>query len=53
MAAVKQAADATQLATAISSGADRFITNNQRDFPKTITEVDITYPADFPDISQP
>lgn len=45
-----RAADATHLATAISSGADRFITNNQRDFPKTITEIDITYPADLPDI---
>lgn len=46
-----RAADATHLATAISSGADRFITNNQRDFPKTITEIDVTYPADLPEIS--
>ena len=44
-----RAADATHLATAVSTGADRFITNNQRDFPKEITEVDITYPADLPD----
>jgi predicted nucleic acid-binding protein len=43
------AADATHLATAVAVGADRFITNNQRDFPKTITEVDITYPADLTD----
>jgi predicted nucleic acid-binding protein len=44
-----KAADATHLATAVAAGADRFITNNQRDFPKTITEVDITYPADLTD----
>jgi predicted nucleic acid-binding protein len=44
-----KAADATHLATAVAVGADRFITNNQRDFPKTITEVDITYPADLAD----
>ena len=44
-----KAADATHLATAIGVGADRFITNNQRDFPKDITEVDITYPADLTD----
>jgi predicted nucleic acid-binding protein len=44
-----KATDATHLATAITAGADRFITNNQRDFPKRITEVDITYPADLTD----
>ncbi|MGH3155112.1 MAG: type II toxin-antitoxin system VapC family toxin [Streptosporangiaceae bacterium] len=44
-----KAADATHLATAVTVGADRFITNNQRDFPKEITEVDITYPADLTD----
>jgi predicted nucleic acid-binding protein len=44
-----KAADATHLATAVAVGADRFITNNQRDFPKQITEVDITYPADLTD----
>jgi predicted nucleic acid-binding protein len=42
-----QAADATHLATAVNIGADRFITNNQRDFPATITEVTITYPDDL------
>jgi predicted nucleic acid-binding protein len=42
-----KAADATHLATAVAVGADRFITNNQRDFPRAITEVDITYPADL------
>jgi len=44
-------ADATHLATAVGLGADRFITNNHRDFPTTITEVRITYPADLPDPS--
>jgi predicted nucleic acid-binding protein len=44
-----RAADATHLATAVGLGADRFITNNKRDFPATITEVQVTYPADLPD----
>jgi predicted nucleic acid-binding protein len=44
-----RAADATHLATAVGLGADRFITNNQSDFPTIITEVHITYPADLPD----
>ena len=44
-----RAADATHLATAVGLGADRFITNNQGDFPTAITEVRITYPADLPD----
>ncbi|HET8662195.1 MAG TPA: PIN domain-containing protein [Micromonosporaceae bacterium] len=39
-----RAADATHLATAITVGADRFITNNRRDFPSTIAEVEVTYP---------
>ena len=39
------------LATALDAGADRFITNNSRDFPKTITEIDVTYPTDLPDPS--
>jgi predicted nucleic acid-binding protein len=42
-----KAADATHLATAVGMGADRFITNNKRDFPPTITEVQVTYPADL------
>jgi len=42
-----RAADAVHLATAVGVGADRFITYNQRDFPREITEVDITYPADL------
>ncbi len=44
-----RAADAIHLATALAAGADRFITNNRRDFPKTIAEIDITYPTDLPD----
>jgi predicted nucleic acid-binding protein len=44
-----KAADAVHLASAVGIGADRFITNNQRDFRREITEVDITYPADLAD----
>jgi predicted nucleic acid-binding protein len=44
-----RAADATHLATAVGLGADRFITNNQRDFPASVTEIDITYPAGLPE----
>ena len=40
-----RATDATHLATAVNVGADRFITNNQRDFPATISEITVTYPA--------
>jgi len=42
-----RAADAVHLATAVNAGADRFITSNAADFPKSITEVDITYPVDL------
>ena len=44
-----KATDAIHLATAVGMGAGRFITNNQRDFPATITEVQVTYPADLAD----
>jgi predicted nucleic acid-binding protein len=47
-----RAADAIHLATAIGSGADRFITNNAKDFKRVIAEIDITYPADLPDPSR-
>lgn len=47
-----KAADATHLATAVAIGADRFITNNQRDFPATMTEIAITYPAALPRAEQ-
>jgi predicted nucleic acid-binding protein len=41
-------AGATHLATAVGLGADRFITNNRRDFQRTIRDVAITYPDDLP-----
>ena len=44
-----RAADAVHLATAVAAGADRFITNNSSDFPKTITEVAVTYPNELPE----
>jgi predicted nucleic acid-binding protein len=44
-----RAPDATHLATAISMGARRFITNNRKDFGKSIREIEITFPADLPD----
>jgi predicted nucleic acid-binding protein len=46
-----KAADATHLATAVAMGADRFITNNRRDFPSTMPEIQITYPADLADLA--
>lgn len=45
-----RAADAVHLATAVVVGADRFLTNNSSDFPKTITEVQVTYPEELPDL---
>ncbi|MDQ3886573.1 MAG: PIN domain-containing protein [Actinomycetota bacterium] len=44
-----RAADAVHLASAVVAGADRFITNNRRDFPDTLTEIDIIYPDKLPD----
>jgi predicted nucleic acid-binding protein len=44
-----RAADAVHLATAVVAGADRFLTNNRADFPKAITEIDVTYPEELPD----
>lgn len=43
-----RSADAIHLATAVSVGADRFITNNRRDFSQSIEEVSVTYPTDLP-----
>jgi predicted nucleic acid-binding protein len=43
-----RAADAVHLATAVNAGADRFITNNAKDFKRDINEIDITYPDDLP-----
>lgn len=45
-----RAADAVHLATAVAAGADRFVTNNRSDFPRAITEVDVVYPEDLPDV---
>ncbi len=42
-----RAADAVHLATAVAAGADRFVTNNRRDFSDRITEIDITHPEDL------
>lgn len=39
-----RAADAVHLATAVVAGADRFITNNRKDFSVSISEIDVTYP---------
>jgi predicted nucleic acid-binding protein len=44
-----RAAHATHLATAVGLGAGRFITNNRRDFPRSIDEVQVTYPEDLPE----
>ncbi|MGH9101645.1 MAG: type II toxin-antitoxin system VapC family toxin [Acidimicrobiales bacterium] len=41
-------ADSVHLATAVLAGADRFVTNNRRDFSQSIEEVSVTYPADLP-----
>lgn len=43
-----RAADAVHLATAVGVGAERFITNNRRDFDRSITEIDVTYPDELP-----
>jgi predicted nucleic acid-binding protein len=44
-----RAADAVHLATAVATGADRFITNNSSDFTKHITEIDVVYPDELPE----
>lgn len=43
-----RAAEAVHLASAVHVGADRFITNNTKDFPTSITEVDVTFPTMLP-----
>lgn len=42
-----RAADAIHLATAVHAGADRFVTNNRRDFGKAIGEIEIAYPDEL------
>jgi len=44
-----RAADATHLATGVAAGAQRFLTNNRRDFPRSIDEIDVVYPDDLPE----
>ena len=44
------APDAVHLATAVAAGADRFLTNNRRDFPEGIAEIAITYPDELPEV---
>lgn len=44
-----RAADAVHLATAVAAGADRFLTNDKAHFPRSISEIDVTYPEDLPD----
>lgn len=44
-----RALDATHLATAIERGADRFITNNSKDFSERITEIDVVHPVALPE----
>jgi len=43
-----RAADSIHLATAVTMGAHRFITNNSKDFGAYIKEIDVTFPADLP-----
>lgn len=42
-----RAPDALHLATAVVVAADRFITNNRRDFGAQIAEVDVVYPDEL------
>jgi predicted nucleic acid-binding protein len=42
-----RAADAVHLATAVAAGADRFITNNRKDFTTSITEIDVVHPDEL------
>ncbi|HEX3257119.1 MAG TPA: PIN domain-containing protein [Pseudonocardia sp.] len=42
-----RAADAVHLATAVVVGADRFVTNNRREFPASISAIEVTYPEDL------
>ncbi|MCL2595341.1 MAG: type II toxin-antitoxin system VapC family toxin [Promicromonosporaceae bacterium] len=44
-----RAPDAIHLSTAVHAGASRFLTNNRKDFPKSIYEIGIIYPEDLPE----
>jgi predicted nucleic acid-binding protein len=42
-----RAVDAIHLATGVAAGADRFLTNNRSDFPRSITEIEVIYADDL------
>lgn len=44
-----RAADAAHLASAVAAGADEFVTNNRKDFPQSISEIDVVYPESLSD----
>jgi predicted nucleic acid-binding protein len=44
-----RAIGAVHLATAVGAGADRFVTDNKAEFPRSITEIDVTYPEALPE----
>ncbi len=44
-----RATDASHLAAAVRAGADQFLTNNRKDFSRSIAEIDVVYPDDLPD----
>lgn len=48
-----RAADSVHLATAVGAGADRFLTNNRSDFPKSIAEIAVIYPDDLAEPANP
>ena len=43
-----RAAEAFHLATAVLAGADRFLTNNRKDFGPSITEIEVVHPDALP-----
>ncbi|MCL2483686.1 MAG: type II toxin-antitoxin system VapC family toxin [Propionibacteriaceae bacterium] len=42
-----KSADAAHLATAVIANADRFLTNNRKDFRHSIEEIEIVYPDEL------
>lgn len=42
-----KALDALHLATAVQTGAERFVTNNRKDFSKAIVELTVVYPDEL------
>ena len=43
-----RAADAVHLASAVQTGAERFITNNRKDFGPRVLELRVVYPEELP-----